>query len=36
VWFTETEFPRGDTGKLLKRALKAQYAPLVVATERAS
>ena len=28
VWIAEEPFPRGDTGKVLKRAIQAEYAPL--------
>jgi long-chain acyl-CoA synthetase len=31
IWLVTEPFPRGDTGKLLKRALQAEFAPLVAA-----
>ena len=32
LWLTTEPFPRGDTGKTLKRAIQAEYAPQVIAS----
>jgi long-chain acyl-CoA synthetase len=32
VWIAHDPFPRGDTGKVLKRMIQAEYAPLVSAS----
>jgi hypothetical protein len=32
MWIADDPFPRGDSGKVLKRVIQAEYAPLVSAS----